>query len=73
MVRENTPTWSRKDDCFKIPVLEINPKEGLYPTTPQYDAGLITDPFVCVPTERGAMYAATAAAEPLDEPPGVLE
>ena len=31
----------------------------------------MTEPFVCVPTARGTMCAATAAAEPLDEPPGV--
>ena len=40
--------------------------------TPQKEAGLITDPLVCVPTARGIMFAATAAADPLEEPPGVL-
>ena len=29
------------------------------------------DPAVCVPNASGTMPAATAAAEPLDEPPGV--
>ena len=29
------------------------------------------DPAVCVPKASGTMPAATAAAEPLDEPPGV--
>ena len=48
------------------------PKVGLKPTTPQYDAGLIIEPAVCVPIAKGTMPAATAAADPLDEPPGVL-
>src|SRR3569623_3324093 len=38
---------------------------------PQYAAGRITDPCVCVPSASGTISAATAAAEPLDEPPGV--
>ena len=31
----------------------------------------MTDPAVCVPKPSGAMPSATAAAEPLDDPPGV--
>src|SRR5258707_12242655 len=38
---------------------------------PQYAAGRITEPAVCVPKASGTMPSATAAAEPLDEPPGV--
>ena len=34
-------------------------------------AGRITEPAVCVPSANGAICAATAAADPLDEPPGV--
>ncbi len=49
----------------------INPCEGLKPYTPQNAAGLITEPLVCVPSASGTMPAATAAAEPLEEPPGV--
>jgi hypothetical protein len=29
------------------------------------------EPAVCVPSASGSMWLATAAAEPLDEPPGV--
>ena len=47
------------------------PKLGLNPTMPQNDDGLRTDPPVWVPKASGAMKSATAAAEPLDEPPGV--
>jgi hypothetical protein len=38
---------------------------------PQKAAGRMIDPAVCVPKASGAMQSATAAAEPLDEPPGV--
>ena len=40
------------------------------PTTPQKDAGWRIDPPVSVPVEASAMPAATAAAEPPEEPPG---
>src|ERR687898_951930 len=38
---------------------------------PQNAAGRITDPTVWVPKASGTMKSATAAAEPLEEPPGV--
>ena len=38
-------------------------------TLPQA-AGRITEPPVCVPIASGTMKSATAAAEPLDDPPG---
>src|SRR5262249_1408760 len=38
---------------------------------PQNDAGRMIEPLVCVPMASGTMPAATAAAEPDDEPPGV--
>src|SRR5260221_3995198 len=47
------------------------PKLGLKPTTPLKAAGRTTDPSVCVPSASGTSPAATAAAEPDDEPPGV--
>src|SRR5450432_2651288 len=49
----------------------IAPKLGLRPTTPLNAAGRITEPSVCVPSANGTIPAATAAAEPDDEPPGV--
>src|SRR5438067_4235786 len=39
--------------------------------TPQKDAGRITEPAVWLPSASDTMCAATAAAEPLEEPPGV--
>jgi len=45
----------------------------LYPTTPQNEAGRITEPAVWEPSAAGTIRSATAAAEPLDDPPGVRE
>src|ERR1700761_889811 len=47
------------------------PKLGLRPITPLKAAGRITEPSVCVPTASGTSPAATAAAEPAEDPPGV--
>src|SRR5689334_25078814 len=44
---------------------------GLNPVTPQNEAGLSIEPLVCSPIVKGTMPAATAAAEPLELPPGV--
>src|SRR5437870_5445973 len=49
----------------------MRPKVGLRPTSPQYEAGRTLEPIVWVPSASGAIRAATAAADPLDEPPGV--
>ena len=38
---------------------------------PQYDAGRKVEPPVCDPRAAGTIRAATEAAEPLLEPPGV--
>src|SRR5262249_11763775 len=48
-----------------------SPKPGLSPATPQKDAGRMIEPPVCVPIAAGHISQATAAALPLDEPPGV--
>ena len=44
---------------------------GFMPATPQKAAGRVIDPPVCVPSAPRHMPQATAAADPLDEPPGV--
>ena len=46
-------------------------RAGFIPATPQNDAGRVIEPPVCVPIAPKHMPHATAAAEPLDEPPGV--
>ena len=56
-----------------MPSRESRPTLGLNPTTPQNAAGRITDPFVWLPIAKGTTPAATAAADPIDEPPDVRE
>src|SRR5438477_11059028 len=64
------PTVSRASVLIRMPAGGNSPKLGLNPTIPQYAAGRCTEPPVCVPMASGTMKSATAAAEPLDEPPG---
>src|SRR5579859_3289391 len=45
--------------------------DGRRPTTPQHDAGMRIEPPMSVPIPKVAMPAATAAALPPLEPPGV--
>src|SRR5271169_6895650 len=52
------------------PARETAPYVGLSPTIPQNDAGSRIDPPVSEPSAAIAICAATAAAEPPDEPPG---
>src|SRR5262245_13233346 len=47
------------------------PYVGLNPTTPQYAAGILTDPDVAGPTDPKQRPAATAAADPPDGPPAM--
>lgn len=49
----------------------IAPRLGLYPTQPQKLAGRTTEPTTWLPKPAEIMPAATPAAEPLLEPPGV--
>ena len=48
------------------------PKLGFSPTLPQNAAGMRTEPAPSVPTPSGPSPAATAAAVPPDDPPGVF-
>ena len=63
-LREKTPIWSSVPDCASTPRREMSPRVGLKPTTPQKDAGRMTEPLVCEPIASGTMEAPTAAAEP---------
>src|SRR5205814_8155905 len=47
------------------------PTLGLNPIQPQKLAGRKIEPTTCVPSAAGTMPQATAAAEPLLDPPGV--
>ena len=50
---------------------EIRPRWGLSPTRPQHAAGMRIEPPPSLPCATGTIPAATAAAEPPEEPPGV--
>src|ERR1700754_1959988 len=50
---------------------ETRPRDGFMPNTPQHDAGVRIDPPPSDACAAGTMPAATADAEPPDEPPGV--
>src|SRR5215470_2681816 len=54
-----------------MPLVQVDWVLGLKAATPQYAAGRLTEATVWVPSASGTAPAPTAAAEPLDEPPGV--
>ena len=66
-----TPIWSSVLDVARTPERGITPAVGLIEKVPQKEAGRLTDPMVCEPTANGARPAATAAADPDEDPPGV--
>ena len=67
----NRPAWSSVGANAITPPSGKRPKLGLKPAMPQKEAGRSTEPCVWLPMASGTMPAATAAAEPLDDPPGV--
>ena len=67
----NSPTVSSVHEKHFTPTVGSSRNDGLMAATPQNEAGRITEPPVCVPSASGIMPAATAAAEPDDDPPGV--
>src|SRR5439155_10662011 len=50
---------------------ETRPRDGLSPKSPQHEAGMRIEPPPSEAWARGSAPAATAAAAPPDEPPGV--
>src|SRR5437899_7099286 len=65
------PGWSMENASGTTPSVLTRPYVGLQPATPQYEAGRVMEPPVCDPRAPRHMPQATAAAEPLLEPPGV--
>src|SRR5215831_17001990 len=63
--------WSSVRDSKREPVRDTSPWLGFIANAPQNEAGRMIEPLVCEPTARGTMPAATAAAEPDEDPPGV--
>ena len=66
-----TPAWSNDGANGTTPSRLMRPNVGLSPYTPQYEAGRVIDPPVCEPSAPRHIPHATAAAEPLLDPPGV--
>ncbi len=52
---------------------EMRPRLALRPTSPQQAAGMRMEPAPSLPWATGRMPAATAAAAPPEEPPGVRD
>ncbi len=69
--RANAPTVSKVSATGSTPSNGQRPYVGLSVNTPQKEPGRRTDPAVWVPNANGTWPSATAAAEPLDDPPGV--
>src|SRR5436309_7312025 len=65
------PTWSIEGASGRTPSVLTRLNVGLQPATPQNDAGRVIEPPVCEPRAPRHMPQATAAAEPLLDPPGV--
>src|SRR5271157_6486668 len=68
-VRVSSPTVSNDFRSGMIPSKLHTPALGRCPTMPHNAAGSRTEPAVSVPTAATHMPAATAAAEPDDDPP----
>ncbi len=67
----NQPAVSQDGESEKASAMNGSPGVRRKPKRPQNAAGTRTEPPVSVPMASGTMPAATAAAEPLLEPPVV--
>jgi hypothetical protein len=72
MVRVRTPSVT-SGSSPRSGANEMRPLEALSPTRPQHAAGIRSDPPPSLPWARGTAPAATAAADPPEDPPGVSE
>src|SRR3954464_3042246 len=70
-VRAQGPAWSSEEASATSPYLLVPPYVGLAPTVPVTAAGWRVEPPGSVPTASGDSKAATAAAEPPPDPPGI--
>ena len=68
--RANQPVVSEVGAWGIMPATSMRPCVGRIPYSPQKLAGTRTEPPVSVPSAVSQMPAATAAAEPDEEPPG---
>src|SRR5204863_3680746 len=70
-LRATGPGVSSDDENATSPYREVPPYVGLDPTVPVTAPGWRIEPPVSVPMAIGDSYAATAAADPPPEPPGI--
>src|SRR5688572_7667214 len=71
MERAMSPSVSSEPAASFTPTQRRSPHVGRYANAPQKLAGRIVEPVVCVPIASGTIESPTAAAEPLEDPPGV--
>src|SRR5260370_18786616 len=69
--RASGPAQSRPGDSGTTPSQEMRPQVGFIPLMPQREAGMRMAPPVSVPMLPKQRPAATAAADPPLEPPGM--
>src|SRR4051812_5273838 len=70
-VRAIGPAWSKLGASGQQPSSDTSPWVGLKPTVPVQAAGMRTEPPLSVPIAASARPAASAAALPPLDPPGV--
>ncbi len=70
-VRAIGPVWSSVQDSGTTPARLTRPYVGLSPAMPQNAAGPRMEPPVSEPSAPTVSPAASAAPEPLEEPPGM--
>lgn len=66
------PGLSKKSDKAYAPVISCAPTVGFKAYRAARDAGVMIEPIVSAPIASGEKPAATATADPVDEPPGAL-
>jgi len=71
-VSAKTDTQSSERQAGTTPRVLKAPLVGLIPTILLNDAGMRPEPAVSVPSEKLSSPAATATAEPLLDPPGII-
>ena len=64
------PVW-QKLSRLKGGSTGVRPLGGLYPTTPEQDAGMRIEPAMSDPVAKVVVPAASAAPAPPEDPPGV--
>src|SRR5437016_2777029 len=72
-VRASAPSTERRAKGSGSGAIDTRPRLALTPTRPQHDAGIRIEPPPSLPLASETIPAATAAALPPDDPPGVRD